>query len=103
MKLGLKDQINNEGALLTDAIVHVHWKKIGEDSEGNVVSYVSQTDLSAEKVSADSFINLNLISKEDVIEWIENSMTQKEKDNIEKILLKKIEKSKLRKIVPSWG
>jgi hypothetical protein len=103
VKLGLKDQINKEGEFLQDAIVHVQWKKILEDADGIKVSYVGETELSAENISSASFINLNLISKEDVISWIENGMPQSKKDNIEKILLKKIEKSKLKKYTPSWG
>lgn len=103
LKLGLKDQINQDGQLLEDAIVYVQWKKIGEDSDGNKSSYVSETELSAASVSAESFINLNLVSKEDVIQWIENSLSQREKDNIEKVLTKKIEKSKLKRHTPSWG
>jgi hypothetical protein len=102
-KLGLKDQINQEGQLLEDAIVYVHWKKIAEDTNGTKVSYVGETELSASNVSSDSFINLNLVSKEDVISWVENSLSKRDKENIEKILLKKIEKSKLRKYTPSWG
>lgn len=103
LNLGLKDQINQEGELLEDAIVYIRWKKIAEDADGTKVSYVSQTELSAAGVSSASFINLSLVSKEDVIDWIENSLTKKEKSNIEKILIKKIEKSKLRKYTPSWG
>lgn len=103
LSLGLKDQINQEGNLLEDAIVYVHWKKIGEDSDGNKASYLGKTELSAVNVSSESFINLNTVSKEDVISWIENSLSPSQKNNIEKILLSKIEKSKLKKYTPSWG
>ena len=103
INLGLKDQINQEGELLEDAIVYVRWKKIAEDADGTKVSYLGQTELSAANVPSTSFINLSLVAKEDVIDWIENSLTQREKTNIENILLKKIEKNNLRKYTPSWG
>lgn len=103
VNLGLKDQINQEGVLLEDAIVYVRWKKIAEDADGTRATYLGQTELSAANVSSASFINLNVIAKEDVIDWIENSLSQREKTNIEKILLNKIEKSKLRKYTPTWG
>lgn len=103
LSLGLKDQINQDGELLQDAIVFVHWKKIAEDANGSRVSYLGKTELSAANVSAESFINLNTVSKEDVIDWIENSLTASQRSSIENILLKKIEKSKLRKYTPSWG
>ena len=101
-KLGLKDQINQEGELLEDSIVYVHWKKMAQE-DGIKVSYVGETYLSADNISASSFINLSLVAKEDVVQWIENSLTQREKEVIEKVLEKKIEKSKLRKYTPSWG
>jgi hypothetical protein len=103
VRLGLKDQINQEGQLLEDSIVFVEWKKIAEDTNGYKVSYLGKTELSAYKVSAESFINLNLISKEDVVDWIENSLSQRDKNNIEKILIKKIERNKLKIFTPSWG
>lgn len=103
MKLGLKDQMNSEGQLLEDAIVYVHWKKIAQDADGNKATYVGETELSAADVSSASFINLNVVSKDDVIEWIEGSMPKSQKDNIDKTLLKKIEKNKLKKFTPSWG
>lgn len=103
LNLGLKDQINQEGKLLEDAIVYIRWKKIAEDADGTKVSYVGQTELSAANVSSASFINLNTVSKEDVVSWIEASLIKREKANIEKILLKKIEKSKLKTYTPSWG
>jgi hypothetical protein len=101
--LGLKDQINQEGELLEDAIVYVRWKKTAIDDSGKKASYVGRTDLSAANVSSGSFVNLNLVSKEDVITWIENSLSKGQKNNIEKVLLNKIEKSNLRKFTPSWG
>lgn len=103
LKLGLIDQINQEGELLQDAIVHVHWKKIAQDADGNKSSYVGKTELSAANVSSASFINLSLVAKEDVIEWVENTLSETEKTNINNILAKKIERNKIRTFTPSWG
>lgn len=103
MRLGLKDQTNQEGQVLQDAIVFVEWRKVAVDTDGSKASYLGKTQFSAYEVSAGDFIDLNLISKEDVVGWIENSLTQREKNNINTILNKKIEKNKLRMVTPSWG
>lgn len=102
-RIGLKDQMNHEGQLLQDAIVHVVWKKTGQDADGAKASYVGETEFSAAEVSSADFINLNLIAKDDVVGWIENSLSQREKTNIDNIIQKKIDKSKLRYTNPSWG
>ena len=100
-RLGLKDEMNHEGQLLQDAIVHVVWKKTGYDADGTKASYVGETEFSAAQDSSADFINLSLIAKEDVVGWIENSLSKRDKDNMDKIIQKKIEKSKLRFTTPS--
>lgn len=102
LNLGLKDQMNQEGVVLEDAIVYVHWKKVAEDSDGNFASYVGKTELLAEEISSDSFINLNAVTKENVVSWIENSMSVNKVNSIDNILAKKIEKSKIKSYRPNW-
>jgi len=103
LNLGLRDQMNQEGALLEDAIVFVHWKKVAEDADGICASYVGKTDLQADQISSDSFIDLSAVTKEVVVSWVENNIAGSKADSINDILASKIEKSKIKSYKPNWN
>lgn len=102
IKLGLSDQLNQDGVLLENAVVQVQWKLIAEDTDGSKASYVGNTALSANHVSANKFVSLNNVTSAEVIGWIQAAVAGTELDRINKQLDTKIEKNRLREIRPNW-
>lgn len=102
-KLGLKDQINNDGQLLEDAIVSVKWKKIATDTDGTRSSYVSETELSAAAVSVSDFVSLSSVTKEMVVGWIQSAINPTDMAKIDSILASKIERARVRVYNPGWN
>lgn len=100
-KLGLTDQMSTDDVLLENAIVNVKWKRIATDTDGLKASYLGNTDLNADILSAD-FVALNDVTSENVTSWIEAAITANGIAKIDAKLEAKIERKRLRNISPSW-
>jgi hypothetical protein len=101
IRLGLSDELNNDGVVLENAIVDVRWKRIATGGDGSA-SFIGSTKLSAKDVSASDFISLDNIKEADVLSWVQNSLSESEINRINKILDRKIELQKIRIRKPSW-
>jgi hypothetical protein len=102
IKLGLNDQLNQDGALLENAVVQVQWKLIAEDTDGVRASYVGTTSLNASSIPANQFVPLNDVTSAQVISWLQDVLSGTEQDRINKQLDAKIERNRLRTIKPNW-
>ena len=102
LKLGTRDETNSNGDVLEDSIVYVQWKKIATDVNGNVATYLSESKFSAADVSLDGFIALYDVTKENVVGWIENSLTEEQTKMINNVLAKKLEEKYSKTIIPNW-
>lgn len=102
LKLGLQDELNNDGVLLENAVCSVQWKRIAEDTDGTKASYVGKTSLSAANTAAADFIALNDLSNETVLGWITSLMSDAELARINSQLETKVERNRVRNIKPSW-
>lgn len=102
LKLGLKDQLNQDGQLLENAVVNVKWRRIGEDTDGSRVSYVGNTNFSAANVSVADFTNLNDLTSTQVISWLESSLEDSEVARINEQITRRIEKNRVQNIKPNW-
>lgn len=101
-KLGLNDQLNQDGVLLENAIVQVQWKLVAEDVDGIKASYLGNTKLNAANIAAADFVALNDVTPTQVIGWVQNSIASTEMDRINKQLDEKIERNRVREIKPNW-
>jgi hypothetical protein len=102
IKLGLSDQLNQDGVLLENAVVQVQWKLIAEDTDGVRASYVGTTALNASSIPANQFVPLNDVTSAQVITWLQDILAGTEQDRINKQLDAKIERNRLRTIKPNW-
>jgi hypothetical protein len=102
IKLGLSDQLNQDGVLLENAVVQVQWKLIAEDTDGVRASYVGTTALNASSIPANQFLPLNDVTSAQVITWLQDILSGTEQDRINKQLDAKIERNRLRTIKPNW-
>jgi len=101
LRLGLKDQLNQDGQLLENAVVNVKWRRIGEDTDGSRASYVGNTSFSAASVSAADFTNLNDLTNTQVITWLETAL-EGDLARIDSQITRRIEKNRVQNIKPNW-
>lgn len=101
-KLGLKDELNHEGALLENSVVEIQWKRIARDTDGTEASYVGRTQLSAHNVDEADFTQIANVTKEQAIQWVENNMSDYELNRINATLERKVERNRQRNVSPSW-
>ena len=102
-KLGLRDELNLDDILLENAVVQVQWKRIAEDTDRVSASYLGSTDLDISNVSLADFTAINSVNKQQVVAWLEESLSDTAITRINDILIKKIERNRVRFIKPSWG
>jgi hypothetical protein len=100
-KLGLTDKMSTDNVLLENAIVNVKWKRIAEDADGTLASYVGNTGLTV-SLEAANFVALNDVTAEQVTSWIEEEIGAAGLSKMDSILETKIERKRLRNVSPSW-
>ena len=100
--LETRDEVNDEGSTLENAVVRVTWKKIGTDDSGNSATYLGKTTLSAELVNADSFVGFSNLNKETVVGWVTNSINDSEMSDIDAVIQRRLGKNEVVKRNPPW-
>lgn len=70
--LKVKDQVNSEGATLTDAVVQTYWQVEGTDGDGNKGTFSGATPFTAENVPAGTFKPFADLTEEVVCGWVQN-------------------------------
>jgi len=102
IKLGHADVTNAGGESLTNAIIQVQWRKKATDSDGNSSVYLGKTNLDVSTTSAADFVALDDVTKENVVAWVEESLSASEVTMINNILQKKVQETAMTEIAPSW-
>ena len=100
--LDTRDEINNDGSTLENAVVSITWQKIATNTDGVTSAYLGKTELSASEVSVDSFVSFSNLTEEAVLGWVQNSLSQSKMDAIDATLLRKMQRSASVKRNPPW-
>lgn len=103
VKLGTKNQVNSSGDTLENAVIEVKWKKTGTDLSGNEATYLGRTTLSAVDTSADSFVSLDSLTEETVINWVKATIDEPHEQIINQKIQQKIDKLTMTQRNPVWG
>jgi hypothetical protein len=74
---------------LTDVVVHVRWKKTGTDDKGTTGEFVGATPLTA---SSGSFTPYEDLTKEQILEWIQNIVVGSYEQHVNEQIQKQITK-----------
>ena len=92
-RLKVKDQVNSEGATLTNAVVQTYWEDTLTHSDGRTGTFHGATPFSAENVPAGSFVAFEDLEEATVVGWIENIVNNDAtyKAHIEEMTAKTIE------------
>lgn len=68
--LKVKDEVNNEGVTLTNAVCQTYWKVTGTDTDGNTAEWSGATPFSAASVSQANFADFASLTEDTVRGWI---------------------------------
>lgn len=69
--LKVKDEVNSEGATLTNAVCQTFWKVVGTDTNGNTGEFSGATPFTAASVSQENFTNFADLTEATVVGWIQ--------------------------------
>lgn len=69
-KLVTRTEQSSDSAELSDAVVQVHWKRIGINDDGDSASINGYTTLSTAEVASADFVAFNDLTEEVVINWL---------------------------------
>lgn len=101
-RLGLDDELNNDGVLLENSIVQIHYKRIATDDDGTSSSYVGTCYFSAKAKAAADFIALNSVTNVLALAWLEESLGEEQINKIDTALAGKVARKKVRLVKPGW-
>jgi hypothetical protein len=91
--LKVRDEVNEEGETLTNAVVQTYWKLEGTDENGNTGEFSGATPFTAKNVPAGSFVAFAELTEETVLGWIKNVVNgdQSYKEHIDRQIQKSID------------
>jgi hypothetical protein len=68
-----RNEVNGDGVSLENAVVSIHWKRSGIDSDGNTAAINGYTPLVASGVDAGSFITFADLTEDTVKTWLDTA------------------------------
>lgn len=71
-RLKVKDEVNNDGVTLRNAVCNTYWTITGEDEDGNVATWSGATPFTAAEVGEDDFTDFADLTEAEVVGWIRN-------------------------------
>ena len=100
-----RDQVNSEGATLSNAIVQTYWKLTGTDSNGEKGEFSGATPLDASMVPAGSFVAFESLTEETVLGWIQPHVVNDQGycDHILDRIQGQIDEEKTQDAAMPWG
>ena len=68
--LKVKDEVNDDGVTLQNAVCNTYWKRTGTDTDGNSGTFSGATPFTAASVGEDDFTDFADLTEAEVIGWI---------------------------------
>ena len=90
-QVGTEDTVNNDNDVLTDAIVKVIWIKTGTNVSDVSAKYVGETVLDPSSTAAADFIALDSVTTDNVVDWLEATITDEQMAKIDATIQKRID------------
>ena len=97
-----RNEVNGDGASLENAVVSIHWKRSGIDSDGNTAAINGYTSLVAAAVDAGSFIAFADLTEDTVTGWLDTANSVRLRDYNAKITAKIAKAGETTRAVP-WS
>lgn len=94
-RMKVKDEVNNDGVTLQNAVCQTFWKVTGTNDDGNSATFSGATPFSAASVGEADFTDLADLTEEEVVGWIRNVVEGPNGyiDHINSVLQKEIDQT----------
>jgi hypothetical protein len=86
-----RDEVNDEGETLQNAVVQTYWQKIGTDTDGNEGTFSGATPFTAKDVPAGEFVPLAELTEETVIDWIKSVVVGSYEEHVNSMIQQQID------------
>lgn len=92
-RMKVKDEVNNDGVTLQNAVCQTYWKLTGTNDDGLTGEFAGATPLSAASVGEDDFTDLADLTEEEVIGWVRGVVEGENGylDHINQVLQKQVD------------
>ena len=97
-----RTETSNDGISLPEAVVNVHWRRLGVDGDGNTASINGYAPLNVSNINTADFIGFNDLTEETVISWLDTVNADMIEDYNAKIVAKIAKTGEVTKAVP-WS
>jgi hypothetical protein len=71
-RVKVKDEVNNDGVTLPNAVCQTYWKVTGTNADGDSSQFAGATPLSAKGVGEANFTDFSTLDEATVVGWIRN-------------------------------
>ena len=89
--LKTRDEVNDEGETLRNAVVQTYWQKIGTDAKGNEGTFSGATPFTAKDVPVGEFVPFAELTEEAVIGWIQAVVVDGYEEHVNGMIQKQID------------
>lgn len=86
-----KNEVNNDGVVLPNAVCQTQWKAEYTDEDGCTGFFAGATPFSASNLSEEEFMQLDTLTEEVVIGWIKGIIDEKYLNHISGMILRQID------------
>jgi len=98
----VKNETNQDGDVLQDAVCSVKWAKHGVDADGNRGIFGGVTGFTAYEVGAGDFVDFNSLTEETVLGWVQAKIVGDYADHIDEKIAAKIAAQAEEVRTPPW-
>ena len=97
-----RTELSSDGVSLPEAVVNIHWRRVGVDDNSNTASVNGYAPLETTGVLAADFISFNDLTEENVTTWLNSVLADKIDSYNTKIVAKIAKSGETTKAVP-WS
>ena len=98
-----RDEVNEQGETLQNAVVQTYWQKIGTDADGNEGTFSGATPFTAANVPAGEFVPLAELTEETVIDWIQDIVVGSYEEHVNGMIQKQIDDKNITDAPLPWA
>lgn len=98
-----KNEVNNDGVVLPNAVCQTYWEKIGTDSEGNEGKFSGATPFSAANLSEEQFQELDTLTEETVLDWIKAIVVEDYEEHVNATIQRDIDSNAITDAEMPWS
>lgn len=98
-----RDEVNEQGETLKNAVVQTYWQKIGTDGDSNEGTFSGATPFTAANVPAGEFVPLAELTEEIVLGWIQAVVVGGYKEHVDSMIQKQIDDKTINDVPLPWA